>query len=273
MSHELLLGKPVLYVDQYNAGLLFPVPRAQNRALLPLQHDATLPFTGVDVWNAWELSWLNVRGKPVVAHGVFRFAFDTVNIVESKSFKLYLNSFNGTRFESLQEVQAVMQRDLRDAAGGQVDVVLSPLPEGRVLDNWQGHAVNLDDLDIAIDHYDLNADVLQLGEKNVVTETVYSQLLKSNCPVTGQPDWATVFIRYHGRQIDHASLLRYIISFRNHAEFHEHCVERMFCDVLQRCACEQLTVYARYTRRGGLDINPFRSNCESKADNFICARQ
>lgn len=273
MSHELLLGKPVLYKDQYDAALLFPVPRAQNRALLPIASTQALPFAGEDLWNAWEVSWLDSKGKPVVAHALFRFPCTSPAIIESKSFKLYLNSFNGTRFGDWATVAARMKTDLSHAAGADVDVCLSAIDETKQFASWQGKAIYLDSLDIAVDHYDLDARVLQHDDKQIVSETVYSQLLKSNCPVTGQPDWATVFIRYHGPQIDHASLLRYIISFRNHAEFHEHCVERIFCDLLQHCGCEKLTVYARYTRRGGLDINPFRSNFETQADNFICARQ
>ena len=273
MAHELLLGKPVLYKDQYDASLLFPVPRAQNRALLPLQAQSPLPFCGADLWNAWEVSWLNQKGKPVVAHALFRFACTTSNIVESKSFKLYLNSFNGTRFASWQAVHDCLQHDLSAASGGDVTVMLSPLDEHTPFAAWRGQGINLDALDIDVDHYDVNSALLRTQGDAVVSETLYSQLLKSNCPVTGQPDWATVFISYRGKIIDKEGLLRYLISFRNHAEFHEHCVERIFCDVLQQCQCEALSVYARYTRRGGLDINPFRSTSEQPIDNFICARQ
>lgn len=278
MSHELLLGKPVLYKDQYDASLLFPVPRAQNRALLPLATTTQLPFVGVDLWNAWEVSWLNSKGKPVVAHALFTFPCTAPNIIESKSFKLYLNSFNGSSFSDWSSVQQRLRDDLSNAAGAQVSVVLSAIDESRQFPVWQGNAINLDTLDISISKYDVDATSLRCDsvndlDHNTVTETLSSQLLKSNCPVTGQPDWATVFIHYTGAKINHESLLRYIISFRNHAEFHEHCVERIFCDVMQQCRCEKLSVYARYTRRGGLDINPFRSTDERVADNFICARQ
>ncbi len=273
MSHELLLGKPVRYNDQYDASLLFPVPRAQNRDLLPLQTHAALPFHGVDIWNGWEVSWLNRKGRPLIAHGVFRFAYDSPHIIESKSFKLYLNSFNGSRFDSLEQVQQLMQNDLSRASGALVAVELRAFPETCVLPRWHHQALDLDTLDITVDRYEVDAAILHADDACFVSESLCSQLLKSNCPVTGQPDWATVFIRYHGPKIEHENLLRYIISFRNHAEFHEHCVERIFCDLLQRCRCEKLTVYARYTRRGGLDINPFRSNFETEADNFICVRQ
>lgn len=271
MNHELLLGKPVLYKDQYDPSLLHPVPRAFNRAQLPL---TMLPFTGVDIWNGYELSWLNASGKPIVALGEFTVPFDSPHLIESKSFKLYLNSFNGTRFDSWAEVQQKMQQDLSVAAGAPINVELKPANENVMRPQWPGDGLCLDDLDIACDDYELTPDLLALATtRRTVRETLHSQLLKSNCPVTGQPDWATVVVRYHGTAIDHASLLRYIVSFRNHAEFHEHCIERMFCDIWQRCQPQSLTVFARYTRRGGLDINPYRSSDEKVFDNRRAARQ
>ncbi|MFN4290291.1 MAG: NADPH-dependent 7-cyano-7-deazaguanine reductase QueF [Permianibacter sp.] len=275
MSHELLLGKTVLYKDQYDPKLLHPVPRALNRAHLPLQQ---LPFTGVDIWNGYELSWLNGKGKPVVALGEFTVPFNSPNLIESKSFKLYLNSFNGTRFDNWQSVQQTMARDLSAAAEANVLVELKPASENLMRSQWPGDGVCLDELDVACDSYELSPALLALDQSNAKTgktvrETLHSQLLKSNCPVTGQPDWATVVVRYHGAAIDHASLLRYIVSFRNHAEFHEHCIERMFCDIWQRCQPQSLTVFARYTRRGGLDINPYRSSDETVFDNRRAARQ
>lgn len=276
MSHsELLLGKTVLYKDQYDPSLLFPVARAQNRVSLP----ADIAFRGVDVWNAYELSWLNAKGKPVVALGEFTVPFDSPNLIESKSFKLYLNSFNGTRFAHNEQVIEKMQQDLSAAAGKAVEVMLKDSGESVMRPQWPGDGTCIDALDIDCQDYELNpqhlscdASALESGAK-AVRETLYSQLMKSNCPVTGQPDWATVVIRYRGAKIDAAGLLKYIVSFRNHAEFHEHCVERVFCDVMQRCQPEQLSVYAKYTRRGGLDINPFRSNYEEWFDNRRAARQ
>ena len=273
MSYELLLGKTVLYKDQYDPKLLHPVPRSLNRAHLPLQQ---LPFTGVDIWNGYELSWLNSKGKPVVALGEFTVPFDSPNLVESKSFKLYLNSFNGTRFDDWQSVQQTMARDLSAAAGAPVLVELKPASENLMRPQWPGDGVCLDELDVVCDQYELTPELLVLDQHRAgkpVRETLHSQLLKSNCPVTGQPDWATVVVRYHGAASDHASLLRYIVSFRNHAEFHEHCIERMFCDIWQRCQPQSLTVFARYTRRGGLDINPYRSSDETVFDNRRAARQ
>ena len=273
MSHELLLGKTVLYKDQYDPKLLHPVPRSLNRAHLPLQQP---PFTGVDIWNGYELSWLNGKGKPVVALGEFIVPFDSPNLVESKSFKLYLNSFNGTRFDDWQTVQQTMARDLSAAAGAPVQVELKPASENVMRPQWPGDGVCLDDRDVACDQYELTPELLALDQHRAgkpVRETLHSQLLKSNCSVTGQPDWATVVVRYHGPAIDHDSLLRYIVSFRNHAEFHEHCIERMFCDIWQRCQPQALTVFARYTRRGGLDINPYRSSDETVFDNRRAARQ
>jgi len=271
MSHELLLGKPVLYPDQYDPSLLHPVPRALNRSHLPL---TALPFHGVDIWNGYELSWLNANGKPVVSLGEFRVPFDSPNLIESKSFKLYLNSFNGSRFADLNHVQAKMQHDLSVAAGAPVTAQLQPASESLLRPQWPGDGICLDEIDLVCDQYDLNPELLALAsDPGSVRETLHSQLLKSNCPVTGQPDWATVVIRYHGAAIDHASLLRYIVSFRHHAEFHEHCIERIFCDLWQRCHPVSLTVFARYTRRGGLDINPYRSSDEMVFDNRRAARQ
>lgn len=267
---ELLLGKPVLYKDQYDPSLLFPVPRAQNREQLP----ADLAFHGVDVWNGYELSWLNDNGKPVVALGEFVIAHDSPNLIESKSFKLYLNSFNGSRFSTREAVAERIKTDLSAAAGKPVEVVLKSAEESVMRPQWPGDGRCIDELDVECRDYEVNPDLLRCETNaNLVRETLYSQLLKSNCPVTGQPDWATVVVRYRGPKIDAGALLQYIVSFRNHAEFHEHCVERMFCDLMQRCKPEQLSVFAKYTRRGGLDINPFRSNFEDWVDNRRAARQ
>ena len=267
---ELLLGKPVLYKDQYDPSMLFPVPRSQNREQLP----PNISFHGVDVWNGYELSWLNEKGKPIVAIGEFAVPYDSPNLIESKSFKLYLNSFNGSRFSSMQAVAEKMKTDLSAAAGKAVDVTLKSAGENVMRPQWPGDGVCIDELDVACQDYEVNAELLRcVDNPETVRETLYSQLLKSNCPVTGQPDWATVVVRYRGPKIDASALLQYIVSFRNHAEFHEHCVERMFCDLMQRCHPQQLSVFAKYTRRGGLDINPFRSNFEDWVDNRRASRQ
>ena len=270
---SLPLGKATVYVSEYDPGLLCPVPRRLKRDELGL--GAGLPFSGVDIWNGYELSWLTPKGKPVVAMGEFRFPSSSTNLIESKSFKLYLNSFNQSRYASLAEVEAVMRADLSAAAEGEVEVALrdSSRFDAERFATLPGRC--LDDLDLRVDHYQLNPKLLTgaADPTRVVTEELHSHLLKSNCLVTSQPDWGSVLIRYRGGRIDPEALLRYLISFRQHNEFHEQCVERIFVDLQRYCQPEQLTVYARYTRRGGLDINPFRSNCETAAPNLRLARQ
>ncbi|MBS0371559.1 MAG: NADPH-dependent 7-cyano-7-deazaguanine reductase QueF [Proteobacteria bacterium] len=252
------LGKPVAYAEHYAPELLFPIARQGKRDEIGLA-DGALPFVGEDLWNAYELSWLDPRGKPVVALASFRVPADSPNIVESKSFKLYLNSFNQTRVHSVADLGKTLARDLSDAVGAQVAVQVEPLstrPE-RAIGYPDG--VLLDTLDIDIDRYTPDPSLLKADHgAPEVGETLYSHLLKSNCLVTGQPDWAMVVVRYYGAPIDREALLRYIVSFRQHNEFHEQCVERIFVDILRECRPSKLSVWARYTRRGGLDINPYR---------------
>lgn len=266
------LGHHVAYPSQYDASLLFPIARSLNRASLDMP--ATLPFVGVDIWNAYELSWLDKKGKPQVALATFTVPAQSPNIIESKSFKLYLNSFNQTRLDSVAELQSLLRQDLSYCAGADVgvDIQLPAQFSGRTIRELEGEYV--DDIDIEVECYSPNANLLACIEAPPVTEILASRLLKSNCPVTGQPDWASVQIQYHGKPIDRAALLRYIVSFRNHAEFHEHCVERIFTDIMTACQPAELTVYARYTRRGGLDINPWRSNTNMATPSDIrTARQ
>jgi len=242
---------------------------------------ATLPFLGADLWTAYELSWLNPRGKPQVALAQVTVPCETPNIIESKSFKLYLNSYNNTRFADAAEVQARLRADLSEAAWrgsdqtGTVGVrVLTPeLFDQQPLHELDG--VNLDRLDLECTHYTPAPELLSAAvDEQPVSEVLTSNLLKSNCLVTGQPDWASVQIAYSGPQIDQAGLLQYLVSFRNHNEFHEQCVERIYMDILVRCKPAKLTVYARYTRRGGLDINPWRtSHPQALPANVRTARQ
>jgi 7-cyano-7-deazaguanine reductase len=268
--NNLSLGKITEYRETYAPELLQGVPRSLNREEIDL-FDA-LPFTGVDRWTGYELSWLNPKGKPQVAILQCEVPASSANLIESKSFKLYLNSFNQTQYESLEQVQSVIQQDLSLCAQAQVKVhLVSPRDfSSLVMSTLQ--AVSIDELDIEINEYQLNPALLTTQDE-WLEESLCSDLLKSNCLITNQPDWGSVFIRYKGKKICHESLLRYLISFRKHNEFHEQCVERIFCDIMHYCAPEQLTVYARYTRRGGLDINPFRSNFESIYPEFRLARQ
>lgn len=269
--HGSPLGAAVTYRDTYAPELLFPVSRQPQRDGLGIA--GPLPFHGVDIWNGYELSWLDPAGKPVVATLRFDVPIDSPNIVESKSVKLYLNSLNQSAFDSAAAVEAAIAGDLSAAAGAPVKVAVQALrPQSRrSLTNFAGTVI--DDLAVAISHYHPAPELLTAAGDGV-DEVLVSHLLKSNCPVTGQPDWAAVRIAYRGAAIDRAGLLAYIISYRQHSGFHEHCVERIFSDVKARCRPERLSVYARYTRRGGLDINPFRSSVAGEApDNDGDLRQ
>jgi len=259
------LGKPAPYVDHYDASLLFPISRLPKRVELGLH--GVVPFFGADLWTAFELSWLTPRGKPQVAIAHVTVPCETPNIVESKSFKLYLNSFTNTAFASPEEVRDRIRADVSEAvwrgAPAQSSVGVRILMPDQ-FDREPIHeldGLSLDRLDIECTQYTPAPELLAatFGEPPV-EEVLTSNLLKSNCLVTGQPDWGSVQIRYSGPQIDQGALLRYLVSFRNHNEFHEQCVERIFMDIWRRCKPVKLAVYARYTRRGGLDINPFRTS-------------
>ncbi|QRM19171.1 NADPH-dependent 7-cyano-7-deazaguanine reductase QueF [Dechloromonas sp. TW-R-39-2] len=258
------LGKTTAYQAEYTPELLFPIPRQIKRDELGIA-PGPLPFVGEDLWNAYELSWLNPKGKPVVALATFRVPADSPHLIESKSFKLYLNSLNQTRFDSTETLAATLVKDLSTAAGAAISVKIEELGSRPQVEVGYPQGELLDTLDIACDSYQPMPEALATVDGPIVEETLYSHLLKSNCLVTGQPDWAMVVIRYRGKPIDRAGLLRYIISFRGHNEFHEQCVERIYTDLQRQCAPQSLAVYARYTRRGGLDINPFRSSGEFPA--------
>lgn len=254
-----VLGQSTEYVDTYTPSLLFPIARKLNRDDLNID-ESTLPFKGQDLWTGYELSWLNAKGKPVVAVACFIFACQSSHIIESKSFKLYLNSFNQTRFDSVEQVQTALITDLSNAVGKPVVVTLYNSGDYNCLPYTPLPGECIDELDIEIDNYDIDASILTSSNNEVVTETLHSHLLKSNCLITSQPDWASIIIRYSGAQICRESLLKYLISFRTHNEFHEQCVERIYCDLMASLNITELEVYARYTRRGGLDINPYRSS-------------
>jgi 7-cyano-7-deazaguanine reductase len=251
------LGKETQYPEHYDASLLFPIARDAGRARLNVQpHPA---WHGADVWNAYELSWLDPKGKPHVALARFTFPASSTHIIESKSFKLYLNSFNQTAMPDGDAVLARMQQDLSAAAGAPVGVTLFTSADFAIQTLGELEGTLLDTLDIDVSAYMPDAGLLQADATQSRHETLRTNLLKSNCPVTGQPDWGSLQIEYTGAAIDHASLLKYIVSYRGHNGFHEQCAEQIFCDIMHTCAPEALTVYARYTRRGGLDINPWRS--------------
>ncbi len=275
-----LLGKATQYPDQYDPALLYPIARAPHRAEIGV--GATLPFLGADLWTAFELGWLNRRGKPEVALCHFTVPCETPHIVESKSFKLYLGSFNNTRFGDVEEVQARLRDDLNEAlwrgtpavgAGVGVKILSPELFDREPVQELDG--LNLDRLDVECTRYTPAPELLRADfEFQPVTETLSSRLLKSNCLVTGQPDWGSVQISYSGPQINQEGLLQYLVSFRNHTEVHEQCVERIYMDIWRRCKPARLSVYARYTRRGGLDINPFRTSApQALPRNVRTARQ
>lgn len=266
MLKESPLGKTTQYVQTYSKELLFPIPRKMARDLIKMGD--SLPFDGMDLWYGYELSWLNPKGKPQISLARLSFPCTTPNVIESKSLKLYLNSFNQSHFDSIDAVKKTLEKDLSEAAGGPVKVELYldvDLEEG-----FPG--ICLDHLDIETDTYHVNPKFLKIGQK-YSEETLHSHLLKSNCLATGQPDWGSVFVRYAGPSIDHEGLLKYIVSYRCHSGFGEHCVEQMFHDIWKECHPERLTVYAHFTRRGGLDINPFRSNFEKTPPNIRALRQ
>ncbi|GAA6184300.1 NADPH-dependent 7-cyano-7-deazaguanine reductase QueF [Aliiglaciecola sp. NS0011-25] len=267
---NLTLGKTVEYVQTYSPDLLQAVPRSLSRQAIGLTDK--LPFSGEDIWNGYELSWLNLRGKPQVAIMQCIVPCDSPNLIESKSFKLYLNSFNQSKVESVEQLTQTLQSDLSNCAGKpvQIKVILPKDFAAQKIQEMAGQ--NIDDQDLEFTDYQLDASALKVTAKQV-SETLYSNLLKSNCLITNQPDWGSIMIRYTGAQIDQESLLRYLISFRMHNEFHEQCVERIFRDIKHFCEPYKLTVYARYTRRGGLDINPFRSDFESAYSISRQARQ
>ncbi len=251
------LGKPVSYSGQHDARLLHPIARAPLRAQLGLGEE--LPFTGVDLWNAYELSWLDPRGKPRVALAEIRVPAGSPNLIESKSLKLYLGSYAQTRVADSEQLRGQLIQELSGAAGAAVNVVLTPASgAGLSPEHLDGELI--DDLSMEIDYYGPpQPEFIACDDQRRVEETLVSHLLKSNCPVTGQPDWASVQVRYAGPRLEREGLLRYLVSFREHAEFHEACVERLFVDLLHRAKPSKLAVYARYTRRGGLDINPYRA--------------
>ena len=274
------LGQASKYADQYDASLLFPIPRAANRSAIGVGD--VVPFLGADLWTAFELGWLNLRGKPQVALAHFTVPCETPHIIESKSFKLYLGSLNNSQFSDVAQVQACLRADLNEAlwrgtpavqAGVGVTLLLPEMFDREPVHELDG--LSLDRLDIECTRYTPAPDLLQAAlDEQPVSEVLTSNLLKSNCLVTGQPDWGSVQISYSGPQIEQGGLLQYLVSFRNHHEFHEQCVERIFMDIWTRCKPAKLAVYARYTRRGGLDINPFRTSYpQALPRNVRTARQ
>lgn len=261
------LGQSSGYDSHYNPERLFAIPRAAKRKEIGVD-PALLPFYGFDCWNHYEVSWLNEKGKPIVAVAEIIYDCRTPNLIESKSLKLYFNSFNNTRFKDLEEVRVTVVRDLANRLDGDVEVRILSLVENELaIIQAAPKGECIDALDVACSVYQVEPNYLSV-EKQEVEEMLYSDLLKSNCLVTNQPDWGSIQIAYKGNKINQEGLLKYLVSFRNHNEFHEQCIERIFVDILHRCKPEKLTVYGRYTRRGGLDINPYRSTETMKSQGL-----
>ena len=268
---NLPLGRETDHPHKYAPEVLCPISRQETRAALGLTDE--LPFNGVDIWNAWELTWLGPGDLPRVATAEIHVPADSPNIVESKSFKLYLNSFAMSSFASETIVAETIARDLSPCVGAPVKVSVLPVSGTEARQSTRLAGTSLDELEVACTDWEVNADLLQADPSCTVAEDLHSHLLRSLCPVTAQPDIGSLQISYRGPRIDHAGLLRYIVSFREHNDFHEACIERMFVDLLERCACEYLTIYARYQRRGGIDINPLRSNSGEPPLNLRLWRQ
>lgn len=265
---ETPLGKPSVYSDQYDPSLLFSIERVTSRSALGLGDD--LPFGGCDIWTAWEISWLNASGVPQVTSAEILVPAYSPYLIESKSLKLYLGSFAMTKVDSPARLQEMIETDLKACTGSDVELILHSAADEPRIEDFAGSCI--DATDTNCDVFDVEpAFLTSAGE--LVTETLHSHILRSLCPVTDQPDLGSVLISYQGPQIDRAGLLRYIVSFRQHNDFHEACVERMFMDISQRCKPDQLTVYARYQRRGGIDINPFRSDFEAPPSHLRLHRQ
>ncbi|MET1254184.1 NADPH-dependent 7-cyano-7-deazaguanine reductase QueF [Aliikangiella maris] len=280
MSSEIPLGKFTDYQSPYSKELLYAIERSPKRMELP---HGEMPYIkgeiwGEDIWNAYEISWLNPQGLPQVAVAEFRFAANSPIIVESKSLKLYLNSLNQMHFPTVEALAQLIEQDLQSVTQVKVKVIIKSLNTSDLQVN-QMEGVLLDDQQVSIDSYQYSPQLLQLSSADkddplsLIKETLVSHLLRSNCLITNQPDWASIQISYTGQPICHQALLAYLVSFRHHNEFHEQCVERIFSDIMQFCRPQKLTVYARYTRRGGLDINPWRSNFENQMPNIRLIRQ
>lgn len=263
ISNESELGKKSNYESAYNPNRLYPISRVGKRQEIGINHDA-LPFYGIDCWNHYEVSWLNDKGKPMI--GIAEIIYDcrSSNLIESKSLKLYFNSFNNTKLTSITELQLIVKRDLERCIESDVEVRIVSPDNARSFNIQPLTGQSIDDLDVECSVYIVEPEYLKV-EDNEVSEILYSDLLKSNCLVTNQPDWGSVQITYTGKKINREGLLKYLVSFRNHNEFHEQCIERIFVDIMKQCKPTALTVYGRYTRRGGLDINPYRS---TEPNNF-----
>lgn len=259
MAHELILGKNTRYVDEYAPSILCPIPRSQGRDTLSLPS-----FEGYDLWRLYEITYLNRQGIPQVVMGTLKVPATSGYIVESKSLKLYLGSFCQTMFDNKEQVATTIEHDLNKILKCNVQVELFEINQ-KAMPQQDFSSIRLeaepDMANLQIKHYTVAPELLQYDESApVVSEKVYTNLFRSLCPVTGQPDMASVEISYKGHKINHQNLLAYLISYRRHQGFHENCVERIFADIKNQLHVSLLTVSACFTRRGGIDISPVRSD-------------
>lgn len=268
------LGKAAEYVSRYTPSLLQPVLRSRLRAGLLPEGGGELPFEGADLWTAWELSWLDRDGKPEVAVAQIRVPCQSRAVVESKSLKLYLGSYAQTPFASTYDVARTLEADLSVTVGGQVVVDLLSLNQTVQAGVGVFPGESLDTLRVGDFVYMPDPGLLSVADENrIVSETLHTNLFRSLCPATGQPDIASVQVVYSGPLIDRESLLRYLVSFREYPGFHERCVEKIFLELMERCSPRELSVHARYLRRGGIDINPYRSTGKGIPAQIRLARQ
>ena len=270
MDPKLPLGEDSEYPNKYAPDLLCPIPRLDSRECLGI---GELPFHGSDIWNAWDLTWLGPDNRPVVATAEFRVPAESPNLIESKSLKLYVNSFSMSQYDSPAIIASTLTTDLSACAGAPVDVEVNEIGETEARNVFRLPGLCIDSLPVRCETWEVDPGLLACDPDEIVEEFLYSHLLRSLCPVTAQPDIGSLAVHYRGPRIDSSSLLKYIVSFREHNDFHEACVERMFVDLMDRCRCEDLSVFARYQRRGGIDINPFRSNFENQSRNPRLWRQ
>ena len=273
-DHKLPPGQETGYPNKYQPDVLFAIARSESRqSIIASTPDGKLPFHGTDIWNAWELTWLGPGGMPVVATAEIRIPADSASLIESKSLKLYLGSFAMSQFDGPGDVGDAIIKDLSACAGGPVEVKITRVTDTEANATFRLPGSCLDELTVSCKAWDVDATLLKCDPTTKIQEELHSHLLRSLCPVTAQPDIGSIAIHYSGPKIDPASLLQYIVSFREHNDFHEACIERMFVDIQDRCYAEKLSIYARYQRRGGIDINPFRSNFEDKPRNLRLWRQ
>lgn len=255
IQDRLPLGQVSAQPDRYDPSVLVPVPRSLARSAEGVD---ALSFTGHDVWNAWEISWLNPGGCPEMRIGQLVVPAQSPNLVESKSLKLYLNSFANERL-SETAVQSRIEADLSACIGVRVGWTLFSIHDPRYqTQSVSGICLDTIAIDLEIDRPD--PAVLQVMDSPSNNTTLWTDLFRSNCPVTGQPDWATVVVQYSANvTVIPATVLAYLVSYRLHTGFHEACIERIFCDLRQLLNPDELIVWAGFLRRGGLDINPVRS--------------